>query len=169
MTHSPSTTSLGLAYNPFLFASFGEALAAGPISTVSALARLDIDPWQEAAELTRLPKGVAIQRLALLLARLPGWSDAIPDSQMAATRLIGLLPGQAGEVGEVGAVSRQPNELRAAASPTFVAIGFGIALIVLVTGFLAAPNDRAPEQATAKPASASSTAQPGAAQTNPRR
>jgi len=166
MTHSPSTTSLGLAYNPFLFASFGDAHAAGPISTVSALARLDIDPWQEAAELARLSKGVAIQRLALLLARLPGWSDAIPESQMAATRLIGLLPGHAGEV---GAVSGQPNRLRAAASPTFVAIGFGIALIFLVTGFLAAPNDRSPEQAAAKPASASSTAQPGAAQTNPRR
>ena len=166
ITHAPSTTSLGLAYNPFLFASLGEAHAAGPISMVSALACLDLDPWREAAELARLPRDVAIQRLVVLLARLPGGADAIPDSQMAATRLIGLLPGQAGGV---GAVPTRPNDLRAAASLTLVALGFGIALMLLVTGFLAAPNDRMSSSPETKPGIASDIAAPGATQPNLRR
>ena len=46
MTHSPSTTGLGLAYNAFLFASISDDSGAAPLNTVSVLARLDVDPWQ---------------------------------------------------------------------------------------------------------------------------
>ena len=63
-----------------------------PLSVLSALARLDIDPWEEAAELSELPRFTAAQRLAALIVQLPGgrWTQA--DSRTIADRLIELLP-----------------------------------------------------------------------------
>ena len=49
------------------------------LSVLSALARLDIDPWQEAANLARLPRETATERLATLIAKLPGEPSAHPD------------------------------------------------------------------------------------------
>ena len=62
------------------------------LSVVSALARLDVDPWQEAARLARLPVEAATQRLASLIAALPEASGPRWDPATIATRLIGLLP-----------------------------------------------------------------------------
>jgi hypothetical protein len=92
MTHSRSTSSLGLEFNAFLFASIDEDASEAPLSVVSVLARLDLDPWQEAAELTRLPRETAIQRLGALLTKLPGGPPAHSDSRTIALRLIALLP-----------------------------------------------------------------------------
>lgn len=63
-----------------------------PLSVLSTLARLDVDPWMEAAELSELPKGAAAQRLASLIARLPGGRWTLADSRAIADRLIELLP-----------------------------------------------------------------------------
>ena len=63
-----------------------------PLSMLSALARLDIDPWQEAAELARLPEETATQRLASLITALPDGSSAHLDPGTIAARLIALLP-----------------------------------------------------------------------------
>jgi hypothetical protein len=93
MTHSRSTSSLGLQFNAFLFASIDEGASEARVSVVSALARLDLDPWQEAADLTQLPKESAVQRLASLLTNVPGCDPAHSDSHTIAQRLIGLLPG----------------------------------------------------------------------------
>ena len=50
------------------------------------------DPWKEAAELSELPKDTATQRLAALIARLPGERWAPADPGAIASRLIELLP-----------------------------------------------------------------------------
>ena len=63
-----------------------------PLSVLSALARLNLDPWQEAAELSELPKDTAADRLAMLIARLPGGPWAQADLEAIARRLISLLP-----------------------------------------------------------------------------
>ena len=62
------------------------------LSVLSALARLGLDPWKEATELSELPSDSATQRLATLIMRLPGgrWTQA--DSRGIACRLIELLP-----------------------------------------------------------------------------
>jgi hypothetical protein len=92
-TYSRSTSPLGLEFNAFLFASLDERASAAPLSVVSALARLVLDPWQEAAELTRPPRETAAQRLSSLLTKLPGGPPAFSDSRTIALRLIALLPG----------------------------------------------------------------------------
>ena len=62
------------------------------LSVLSALARLDIDPWQEAAKLAGLPGETATQRLASLIAELPDGPSTHQDPVTIAARLIALLP-----------------------------------------------------------------------------
>ena len=64
------------------------------LSVLSVLTRLDVDPWQEAGELTRLPRDAAIQRLSAWIAALPDGLPAHLDPGAIAGRLIALLPSQ---------------------------------------------------------------------------
>lgn len=79
-------------FNEFLFASIGTDGNGMPLSVVSALARLEVDPWQEAARLSELPKERAAAALDGLIRRLPpgGWDPG--EIRAIAARLIDLLP-----------------------------------------------------------------------------
>jgi hypothetical protein len=79
-------------FNDFLYASIGAEGNEMPLSVLSALSRLNVDPWEEAAKLSELPKDTATQRLASLIARLPAgrWTQA--DCTTIAHRLVELLP-----------------------------------------------------------------------------
>jgi hypothetical protein len=79
-------------FDDFLYAPIGADGVEMPLSVLSALARLDVDPWMEAAELSALPNGAAAERLASLIARLPGGRWTLADSRAIADRLIELLP-----------------------------------------------------------------------------
>jgi hypothetical protein len=63
-----------------------------PLSVMSALARLDIDPWAEAAALAALSKAAAVARLSALLGPLPGAPATKPDRESLCQRVLGLLP-----------------------------------------------------------------------------
>jgi hypothetical protein len=84
--------TLGSEYDNFLFASIGDDTNGLPLSVVSALARRDIDPWQEAAELARLPEEAATRRLASLIGTLPNMPPVRLASTAIAVRLVALLP-----------------------------------------------------------------------------
>ena len=92
MTYTARDSQLGPEFDNFLFATIGEDGNGMLLSVLAALARLDIDPWQEAAKLSGLPGGAAAQRLASLIAALPGDLSAYPDPTTVAARLIALLP-----------------------------------------------------------------------------
>ncbi|HEY0341506.1 MAG TPA: hypothetical protein VGC34_11920, partial [Steroidobacteraceae bacterium] len=92
MTPTASTPRLGSEFNDFLFALVGEDRNGMPLSVVSVLARMELDPWLEAAGLADLPAETAERKLA-------AWLDALPDPTLKtaspdtrAARLIGLLP-----------------------------------------------------------------------------
>ena len=85
-------SALGSEFDAFLFAPIGWDKNEMALSVVSALARLDVDPWTEAAKLARLPKPAAASRLAGLLADLPGGPPAHFDPSKGAARLVALLP-----------------------------------------------------------------------------
>jgi hypothetical protein len=84
------------AFDPFLFAAIGEERNGMFLSMVSALARLDLDPWREAASLSKLPTAAATERLSSLLSSLPSSQLTIPAPDTIA-RLVGLLPGSVKE------------------------------------------------------------------------
>ena len=92
MTPAASVSFFRPEFNEFLYAPIGAESNEMPLSVLSALSRLDIDPWEKAAELAELPTEAATQTLAALIARLPGRGWAQADSRAIADRLIELLP-----------------------------------------------------------------------------
>jgi hypothetical protein len=84
---------LGTEFNAFLFAPIGADASGTYLTVVSALARLDLDPWAEAASLARLPGSIATQKLAELVSRFPEIPLVHVESAKIATRLTALLPG----------------------------------------------------------------------------
>jgi hypothetical protein len=88
VSHSP----LGSEYDKFLFAPIGDDRNGMTVSVVSLLGRMDLDPWEEAATLAGLSAESATQKLAVLLRALPDQSPLKPDPDVAAARLIALLP-----------------------------------------------------------------------------
>lgn len=93
MVSPPASNSrLGSEFDAFLFAPLGEDRNGLPLSIVSLLARMDLDPWQEAATLASLPAEAAAQKLGSLLNALPAASLQQADPGTVATRLIALLP-----------------------------------------------------------------------------
>src|SRR5205823_2743512 len=77
----------------FLFAAVGE-IDGIPLSTISALTRLGLDPWQEAARLSSLPRREAVEQVARLIAEKPGIFRPLGEAREIADRRVGLLPKQ---------------------------------------------------------------------------
>jgi len=79
------------AFDPFLFAAIDEAPNGMLLSVQSAIARLDLDPWSEAASLSSMARPAATERLTWLLSSLPSSQLKAPATATIA-RLVGLLP-----------------------------------------------------------------------------
>src|SRR5436853_6802830 len=76
--------------NSFLFACSGE-VDGMPLSVLSALSRLGLDPRDEAARLSALTKEAAADQLARMIARLSDrWT--LSETRTIAVRLIVRLP-----------------------------------------------------------------------------
>ena len=76
----------------FLFAAVGEEIDGIPLSTISALTRLGLDPWQEAGRLSSLPRRDAVEQVARLITEIPGIFRPLGEAREIADRLVGLLP-----------------------------------------------------------------------------
>jgi hypothetical protein len=79
-------------FNDFLFAFIGDQQNGMPLNVVSALTRLDVDPWEEAARLAALPKVLATEALEPMIARLPIFRRQQSDNLAISRRLVELLP-----------------------------------------------------------------------------
>jgi hypothetical protein len=78
--------------NDFLFASVGDEQNGMSLSVISALTRLGVDPWEEAAQLAALSKVLAAEALAPMIARLSIGRSQQSDNVAIAQRLVRLLP-----------------------------------------------------------------------------
>jgi hypothetical protein len=160
MEMNPSFHTLGSEYDKFLFASIGEDKNGLLLSVVSALARRNIDPWQEAAELARLPEDAATRRLASLIAALPDMPSARLASRAIAARLIALLPRRR-------APNASPAEASASSATTadFGALSYMLVyaiLLALVLGsqyFTKSSQPAAPASTTSQQNSSSDSGQ----------
>ena len=92
MTRSASASIQRSEFDDFLCAPIGDETNGMVLSVISALARLDFDPWLEAASLARMPQQAAIERMTALISALPDTTPASREPQAVATRLIALLP-----------------------------------------------------------------------------
>src|SRR5580704_16095137 len=84
----------------FLFAPICEEANGMQLSVLSALARMDVDPWEEATRLAAMPKAIAERALVSTLDRVlgKGWNRS--ETEVIAARLVQLLPHR-GEGGTI--------------------------------------------------------------------
>lgn len=95
--------------NGFLFADVGVEASGMTLSVLSTLARVGVDPWQEAGRLAKLPRTAAIEGLARIIAAMPASLWSLADATPIAARLVALLPTR-------GSVSVIPSPLPANAA-----------------------------------------------------
>jgi len=62
------------------------------LSVLSGLARMNLDPWDEAARLAALPTSEAEGALVATLNLLPGHPQKPSETEILASRLVALLP-----------------------------------------------------------------------------
>jgi hypothetical protein len=79
-------------FEQFLYASVGEDRNGCVVTVLSTLARLNLDPWEEAAELAAAGREAARSRLGLLLSRFRDVPALGHDSGSVARDLALLLP-----------------------------------------------------------------------------
>jgi hypothetical protein len=118
-------------FDAFVYASIGEERNGMLLSVLSALARLDVDPWDEAAELTKMSPGAASQRLTSLIGSLPDKPSTLPEPLTIANRLVALLPR-----GAPLFVGPDPATIRVGAAPTARDRYLVLAISLLVMGAL---------------------------------
>ena len=96
MTLRPEYSLGHSAYNAFLHAEVGEEANGIKLTVLTALTRLGVDPWVEAARLADLPRDVAVTALAASIARLPplspGGTWKTANAEAIAARLASFLP-----------------------------------------------------------------------------
>jgi hypothetical protein len=128
VTAAASVTFFRPEFDDFLYAAIGADRNEMPLTVLSALSRLDVDPWAEAAELSELPKDTAAQRLASLIARLPGgrWAQ---DAKAIADRLIELLPRRSCSRLQA---SEKSSRLQGMTNSPFVLVCVAVALAALI-------------------------------------
>ncbi|HEU5133644.1 MAG TPA: hypothetical protein VFU13_00745 [Steroidobacteraceae bacterium] len=78
-------------FDEFLFTPVGKDASGMPVTLLTVLARLGVDPWEEAADLAHLALEPAMQRLTSRLEAMPNAPATPADTVTLATRLIALL------------------------------------------------------------------------------
>jgi hypothetical protein len=147
MTNSASASHLEPRFNDFLFARIGEDSNGMALSVLSALARRDVDPWDEAAKLAALPGETAIERLVSLITPLPDGPAAKLDPEAIAARLIALLPPHAVS----GSLARAKDAALSGGERWWPVIYFGIVVLIMSAQILMARRQSTEGPARASP------------------
>jgi hypothetical protein len=85
----------GSDYDAFLFAEVGEDRTGAAVTVLSALARLDLEPWTEARELARMGRDDAQVRLMTLFEATTDIPALALAGEGRAAKLVSLLPKRA--------------------------------------------------------------------------
>ena len=144
-------------FNTFLFAPIGEEGNGMMLSVASALARLEIDPWEEAARLADLPKEVATTALDHLIERLPRGLWRPSDIPAIAASLIELLPRH------TRAVASDRRQDAGHGKVSLSSLAWLAVLVLMATVFFGMGGDRTPrDEGGVTSVRASTTAPPAA-------
>lgn len=121
--------------NDFLFAQMGEEESGAPLSVLSALTRLGIDPWAEGARLSDLQRNVAAQVLVPMIAMFPKEGRRSSEVLALAERLAALLP-QRDTVDAAGVVASGDRPRARLSALWLVYAGFLLLLGMAALGLL---------------------------------
>ena len=116
----------------FLHASVGEDRNGNPVTVLSAFARLGLDPWEEASDLSRLTRERARLRLGGLLARFRDVAVSGDGYGPTTQRLIDLLPRNSPHSSREANPSSSPAHLAVAPILAIISVIF----VLVLTGRL---------------------------------
>ena len=124
----PSVSSLSSRYDHFLFAPICEDANGMQLSVLSALARMNVDPWEEAARLAAMPRAIVGRTLVSTLDSVLGKSSNPSETEVIAGRLVQLLPHE----GEGGTIAPTATARIGSQQTYWLAwLGFALAISLL--------------------------------------
>ena len=126
----------GREFERFLYASVGEDQNGSIVTVLSTLARLDLDPWEEAAELAALGREAARLRLGLRLSKFRDVPELARNHGSVARELARLLPER--PVRDATVNGEATN--RAALSLGMIGAVLAVLLFVVQMMFVGAPG-----------------------------
>jgi hypothetical protein len=132
MTRSASASIERSQFETFLVAPIGLEQNGMLLSVLSALARLDIDPWREAASLSEMSTEAATERMRLLIAALPEETSARSNAAEIAARLVALLPPRQ--------VISKPMSNKTTARNTDVPANYRVIVFLILMALLLVPQ-----------------------------
>jgi hypothetical protein len=143
-----------------LFADVGVEASGMTLSVLSTLARLGLDPWQEAGRLANLPRLAAVDGLARIIALMPASLWPLSDATIIAERLVMLLParGSGGPSADLP-MPPAPDSRQTSRHWTVALVLIGAALAALALSFAGqqgaagAGNDAATRWSASQPVS----------------
>jgi hypothetical protein len=91
MAHAALAPLIGPQFDKFLYAPIRADRNGTPLTVLSALARSNVDPWQEAVSLGLMQRDAAAARLTALISALPGEQNGDVSASSIA-HLVTLLP-----------------------------------------------------------------------------
>jgi len=148
------TTLLRTDLDDFLFAPVADDANGMPLTMLSALARLGVDPWTEAADLAALTREAATQKLISLLAGVPNGPSQGTDAATAASHLVTLLHPPAKPRSPAAGAALRAAEMAPQPKRARLALYYLLALIIMFVAQWALTNRQAPTPAdTSVPAS----------------
>jgi hypothetical protein len=118
-------SALGSEFDAFLFAPLGEDRNGLPLSVISLLARMNLDPWQEAGDLATLPAEAAARRLAVSLDTLTDPILRQANSRTVVLSLLALLPHR------TAAALQVPGAVIAAVAPADFRARIGAVIVIM--------------------------------------
>jgi hypothetical protein len=131
-------SNLSPAFSAFLYATVCEERNEMPLSVISVLARLDLDPWTEAADLAQMPADGAALRLSALLAVVQNNQHAPLELSATAARLVKLLPQSISASGQAQASAARVQSEPRLSMPAVLCVAL---LLAMATSFLIASLD----------------------------
>jgi len=123
-------------FDAFLFASVGEEVDGVPLSVLSVLARLNLEPRDEAARLAHLTREAAAEQLARMIARLSDrWS--VSEARRIASGLIERLPmaAVAGNSARAATGARPATGFWASGLLIYLAVAMAIVVGLIAGGY----------------------------------
>ena len=144
MDHRSRFSTLSASYDDFLFAPVCEDANGMRLSVLSALARTNVDPWEEATRLAAMPKAIAEKTLLSILDLVSDRSWKSPEAAAVAARLVRLLP----RPGEAAAIAATANTATGTAKASakrssywWVWVGFWVAMSLMMPHHQAATTN----------------------------
>src|ERR1700688_646152 len=119
-------------FDAFLFASVGEEVNGVPLSVLSALVRLALDPREEAARLAHLTREAAVDQLARMIARLYDQRWSASEAWRIASGLVERLPMAGGAAKNERAAPRSKPTIGFRSSSQLIYLAMGLAILVSV-------------------------------------